>query len=151
MNYSDKNPEKVGFYWVKGLKHPATGMPYENIVEYVNIYDGRWFLVFEANCTDCWRVDEFVEAEWAGPIPKPANQETRCAPVQGAMGHYKRGEPGYAAGTVSWVEHEAAWRTYAARYGRDQSAERIAERGGFSYGELVMFLGHKPETWKEKL
>lgn len=52
------------------------------------------------------------------------------------------------AGTVAWTEHVEAWEAYAKRYGKDQSAERIAERHGFSYGELLMFLGREPETWK---
>jgi hypothetical protein len=53
-------------------------------------------------------------------------------------------------GTISWGEHEVAWRAYAERHGRDQSAERMAERGGFSYGELIMFLGHEPATWQPR-
>ena len=53
-------------------------------------------------------------------------------------------------GSVSWDEHEAAWRVYAKRYGNDQNAERIVERGGFSYGELVNLLGHQPVTWMER-
>ena len=40
-----------------------------------------------------------------------------------------------------------AWSAYAAQFGRNQSAERIHERGGFSYLELTEFLGHAPETW----
>lgn len=30
------------------------------------------------------------------------------------------------------------------------SAERIAERGGFSYGELALFLGREPRTWQPR-
>ena len=51
-------------------------------------------------------------------------------------------------GTVSWAEHVQTWEAYAKRHGYQQSAERIAERGGFSYCELVMFLGHDPSTWE---
>lgn len=65
----------------------------------------------------------------------------RRAPVQKSR---KLNKP---AGTIAWEEHEEAWAAYAARYGSRQSAERIAERAGFSYGELVMFLGHEPRTW----
>ena len=43
---------------------------------------------------------------------------------------------------------EQAWRDYAQRYGNDQSAERIAERGGFCYLELTDHLGHAPTTWE---
>jgi len=52
------------------------------------------------------------------------------------------------AGTVAWWEHEKAWEAYAAEYGRMQSAERIAQRAGFSYAELVHYLGRDPETWR---
>ncbi len=54
---------------------------------------------------------------------------------------------GIGPGTIDWTEHERAWAIYAARYGRDQSAQRIHARGGFSYGELVTFLGYEPKTW----
>lgn len=53
-------------------------------------------------------------------------------------------------GTVAWSEHLLAYSAYAARYGTDQSAERLAQRGGFGYGELVMFLGHEPTTWEPR-
>ena len=51
-------------------------------------------------------------------------------------------------GTVSWEEHLEA---YAKRYGHYQTAECIAERGGFCYGELVEFLGREPTTWEPVL
>ena len=65
----------------------------------------------------------------------------RRAPVQGTR-ELKKG-----AGTISWEEHLLAWSGYSARYGKGQSAERLAERGGFDYAELVEFLGHEPKTW----
>lgn len=65
------------------------------------------------------------------------------APVQGDLG-----PDGTPAGTISWGEHVLAWEAYARKYGKDQSAECIAERSGFSYEELVMFLGHEPKTWR---
>jgi proteasome lid subunit RPN8/RPN11 len=40
---------------------------------------------------------------------------------------------------------------YAKRFpgsARDQDAERVAQRGGFSYNELVEYLGREPRTWK---
>ncbi len=53
------------------------------------------------------------------------------------------------AGTVAWSEHVEAHDGYEKRFGRGgQTAERISERGGFSYGELVLFLGRDPETWR---
>jgi len=72
------------------------------------------------------------------------------APVQGEpnllpnVGRYT-----LPPGTVAWAEHEAAWEAYAEKVGRGQSAERMAERGGFSYTELCAFLGHPPSTWRQ--
>lgn len=71
-------------------------------------------------------------------------------PVQG---HFRPDLPEYPpkpAGTVEAWEHVAAWHAYAERYGRGQSAERIVERAGFSYYELVEFLGRPPRTWRER-
>lgn len=50
-------------------------------------------------------------------------------------------------GTISWSEYLEAYSNYSARYGTSQSAERLAERGGMSYYELIMFLGRDPVTW----
>lgn len=61
----------------------------------------------------------------------------RRAPVNGPPG-----------GTIAWPEHLRAWIAYARTYGTDQSAERIAERGGFGVSELVTQLGHMPRTWE---
>ncbi len=70
--------------------------------------------------------------------------DERRAPVQA---NRKLDKP---AGTIAWWEHEKAWKHYAAMYGTRQSAERIAERAGFCYGELVDHLGHEPETWEPR-
>jgi hypothetical protein len=67
----------------------------------------------------------------------------RRVPVQSSSRH---GKP---PGTVGWSEHEEAWRAYDAKFS-GQSAERIAERGGFCYGELVDFLGREPATWRKR-
>jgi hypothetical protein len=64
----------------------------------------------------------------------------RRAPVQSSKQHNR------PIGTIAWSEHEQVWKAYAARYGRQQSAERIAERGGFGYGEIVMLTGDVPRT-----
>lgn len=80
---------------------------------------------------------------------------TTCtrAPVQGST-HDPQGRrlPRGArpAGTISWDEHLEAYENYAKRYGRDQTAERLAERGGFSWYELVNLLGHEPTTWEPR-
>jgi hypothetical protein len=68
----------------------------------------------------------------------------RRAPVQA---NRQLGKP---AGTIAWSEHLEAYADYAKRYGTDQSAERLAERGGFCYGELVEHLGREPSTWEPR-
>jgi hypothetical protein len=60
------------------------------------------------------------------------------------------GSPGICDGTIAWAEHLQAFASYASRYGHSQSAERINERSGFGYLELVMFLGHEPTTWRPR-
>lgn len=59
-------------------------------------------------------------------------------------------DPRHIAGTVAWSEHLEAWADYARQYGSGQSAERLAERGGFGYSELVEHLGHEPTTWEPR-
>ena len=70
----------------------------------------------------------------------------RRAMVQG-NNRIEKGQPGHGAGTISWAEHELAWATYAQKHGRDQTAERIDERGGFDWLELIELLRRPPETW----
>lgn len=67
------------------------------------------------------------------------------APVQGTWG---RGGWVIPPGTIAWDEHVTAWVAYRERYGASQSAERIAERGGFGMEELRMFLGRDPTTFE---
>lgn len=72
-----------------------------------------------------------------------SNARERRAPVQGGD------QTGKPPGTVAWWEHEQAWLDYSRRYS-GQSAERIAERGGFGYWELMDHLGHEPTTWRPR-
>jgi hypothetical protein len=73
--------------------------------------------------------------------------EDRRAPVQGE----RRGrDESIPPGTVSWEEHVAAWKVYSERFFNGQSAERIAEHGGFAYSELVELLGRAPKTWERR-
>jgi hypothetical protein len=80
--------------------------------------------------------------------------EERRAPVQGD-GLYRlrpddpRTKGSHVPGTVEWSEHEEAWKDYHKRH-PDQSAEVIAERGGFGYNEMTTHLGHEPRTWKPR-
>jgi hypothetical protein len=66
------------------------------------------------------------------------------APVQGTR---RLNKP---PGTISWEEHVKAWEAYNAKYGNHQDAERIAQRGGFDYAELLEFLGEEPKTWRSR-
>ena len=75
----------------------------------------------------------------------PEVDTPKRAPVQGDYNRATRRYEG--AGSIAWAEHVEAWEDYARRYGRDQSAERIAERGGFGYAELVDHLKRAPATW----
>lgn len=60
----------------------------------------------------------------------------RMAPIQDHLIRpVQRG--GIPAGKIPWPIHVLAWRTYHATFGNDQTAERIAERGGFSWVELL--------------
>jgi hypothetical protein len=54
--------------------------------------------------------------------------------------------------SVPWAVAEKAWAAYSTLYGRDQSVERMAERGGFTWGEMdELFPGWKDATdaWKK--
>jgi hypothetical protein len=33
-------------------------------------------------------------------------------------------------------------------YDTNKTAEHIAKRGGFSWSDLLMFLGREPKTWR---
>jgi len=74
----------------------------------------------------------------------PGCKHERREPVQAdfARGHQR------PAGTITRTEHLAIWEVYARRYGRNQSADRIAERGGFGYHEIVVITGRPPQTWR---
>jgi hypothetical protein len=75
--------------------------------------------------------------------------------VQGDFGYWlreddPRKDSAHVPGTIAWSEHLEAFAEYANRHGTSQSAERTNDRGGFSYKELVMFLGHTPKTWEPR-
>ena len=70
------------------------------------------------------------------------------APVQASRAF--DGYPGHAGGTVSWQEHLLAWSVYNAQFANQQSADCIAMRGGFSWQELLDYLGHEPTTWEPR-
>ena len=78
--------------------------------------------------------------------------EQRRAPMQSEFKYTDKAravvKDAVPAGTVAWSEHEEIWEAYANRFGRDQSAERIADRGGFGYWEATRLLGREPTTWR---
>ena len=69
--------------------------------------------------------------------------DNRRARVQEGPGHPTERVP---VGNISWEEHLEAWKVYNQKY-HGQSAETIAERGGFGYREITLLLGHEPKTW----
>ena len=75
------------------------------------------------------------------------DEAERRAPVQGDRDSKNQKRP---SGTIAWSEHEEAWAGYQRFYPRSasqQNARKIAKRGGFGRGELLMFLGHEPTTF----
>lgn len=56
--------------------------------------------------------------------------------------------PAQPAGTISRTEYLEIYEIYAKKYGRDQSADRLIERGGFDYNEIITITGAPPKTWK---
>ena len=81
-----------------------------------------------------------------GDIPSaPTEAAVRRAPVQ-KDSRWPWGAPGSVPGTIPWSVHLRAWAGYDAAGHGNQSAERIAERGGFSYREVqCALLGHYNE------
>lgn len=49
--------------------------------------------------------------------------------------------------TIPWETADRAYSVYSARYGKEQSLERIAERGGFGARELDEFI----PGWRDEL
>jgi hypothetical protein len=92
---------------------------------------------------DCERKDALL----ASVVAVHEEKKERRAPVQGDRS-IPKGSDGRESGTIAWSEHEEVWRAYADRGHGGQSAERIAERGGFGYREIVDLIGHVPKTWQ---
>ncbi len=63
--------------------------------------------------------------------------------------HSARAADARPPGTITWEEHVKAWEAYDRKYS-GSSAERMAQRGGFGYEELVEYLGRDPETWEAR-
>lgn len=78
----------------------------------------------------------------------PTTPDARRAPVQGETHDAAGRLAPKPAGTIAWSEHLEVWQAYARRHGEDQSAERIAERGGFGFYEAAHYLGRPLATWR---
>jgi hypothetical protein len=81
--------------------------------------------------------------------------ESRRVPVQGdGSWHLRLDDPrregANVPGTMTWDEHLEVYAIYAGRYGNSQSAERLAERGGFSKGEAEELIGRPLRTWEPR-
>lgn len=76
-------------------------------------------------------------AEAEGALAKP-----RMFPLQRDWPMKKPGPT-----EIPWEIAEEAYAVYAARFGRDQSLERLAERAGFSWGEMDDLL----PGWRERV
>lgn len=74
-----------------------------------------------------------------------ARLRARPFPIQRTRQRPNRNASELAVESVPWHLADRAWLEYARRYGRGQSAERLAERGGFSEGELDLFC----PGWRE--
>jgi len=83
-----------------------------------------------------------------GALPSQAYRDgwertfERRAPIQR--------EDSVPSGTIAWSEHIEAYVAYVKKYGNNQSAERLAERGGFGFFEITNLLGHEPKTWRPR-
>lgn len=51
-------------------------------------------------------------------------------------------------GTIDWEEHLKAWKRYDTIYHNGQSADTIANRGGWHIDDLIEYLGHHPKSFQ---
>jgi hypothetical protein len=70
--------------------------------------------------------------------------EAHLFPLQPAGRKYKG--PAVPSLRIPWIVAEKAYAAYAARYGQDQSLERLAERGGFCVEEMDELL----PAWRDE-
>ncbi len=68
--------------------------------------------------------------------------DTRPFPIQGETSYRDSGGRMVypQQSTIPWWLAEEAYIYYSAKYGKEQSLERLAERGGFGRIELLLFL-----------
>jgi len=76
------------------------------------------------------------------------NDDTRPFPIQAEFNRHRDSERRlirYCKSYIPWWLAEEAYAYYSARYGTQQSLERLAERGGFGREELLRFLRREKE------
>ena len=61
--------------------------------------------------------------------------DTSPFPIQGELGR-----PRLKSSSIPWWLAEIAYEHYAKLFGKEQSLERLAERGGFGRDELLTLL-----------
>ena len=71
--------------------------------------------------------------------------DTRPFPIQGGVKREENGEVARPivhdkASSIPWWLAEEAYAYYASRFGKQQTLDRLAERGGFGRKELLMLL-----------
>lgn len=69
------------------------------------------------------------------------DEEVKSFPLQ----RDRESKPGPVS--IPWAIAEEAYQAYAQRFGTSQSLERLAERGGFAWGEMDLFL----PGWRERV
>ena len=52
--------------------------------------------------------------------------------------------------SIDWTTAEELYTVYSCLFGTDQSLERIAERGGFGWGEVPIMLERHKEKVRER-
>lgn len=77
------------------------------------------------------------------------NNDNRLFPIQGGTywdeekKEWKRPIKRYQSCTIPWWLAEEAYKHYSKLYGKSQSLERLAERGGFGRNELLRLLRYE--------
>jgi hypothetical protein len=66
-------------------------------------------------------------------------------PIQGESGTDSNQHWHRSAGQIPWSMAKQAYERYANLYGRDQSLETLAARGGFSWSEIAWLLSGQEE------
>lgn len=71
------------------------------------------------------------------------NDDIRPFPIQSDLSYMTTKGlliPPKKASEIPWWLAEEAYKYYSATYGKEQSLERLAERGGYGRKELLLFL-----------